>query len=261
MKKQIYGSLFLAMMFGQIQAQTSFFVKPMINNKIDFSSSSPRKFTDFVFNSSPFFHYNNKEVNTTGLNSIDLGLGFGVLLSKKHLVELDFNTDATGSGYEIHFQYKNLDGAYYPTSRKYINGKGLNRLSLQYSYLSSSKFHYIIGMSLGFKPPSKIGKLDPTYSEIKEIADNVFLSQESWGVGFNRFNFYLTAGIGRDFYFKDFYLISFDVIINKGFSLISGTGTEITIIDNGAIKKIITLLIVKGLESIFKYREEYNYIL
>ncbi len=246
------------MMFGQLYAQTSFFVKPMLNNKIDFGSSSPRRFDNYAFNSNPLFHYDNKTVITTGLNSIDLGIGLGAIFRKKHLIELDFNTDATGSGNEIYFEYKNIDGSYYQTSRKNIYGKAINRLSIQYSYLAASKFHYTIGMSFGFKQPSAIGRLDAELYKTEEIADNVFFTQEIWGIGINRFNFYLTAGVGRDFYCKKLYLFSFDILFNKGFSLISGAGTEIIIVDNGIVKRHNFMSYSKGTGLYFQLSRRFQ---
>lgn len=230
------GVFLILMMFGRVFAQTSYFIKPMINNKIDFASSSVRRFDDKVFNSSQYYDYDNKSILFSGLNSIDFGIGIGAEFNKRHIIELIFNTDATGSGHRIYYNYKNLDGGLYPTDRSNIYGKGINRLSMQYSYLGISKFHYIVGASFGFKPPSALGKLDPSYNSEIEVAENVYLSQETWGLGFNKTNIYLTAGIGRDFFYKEKYLISFDVILNKGFSLISGTATDIRITENGATK-------------------------
>lgn len=228
--------LFCLMMFEHVLAQTSFFVKPMINNKIDFASSSTRHFDDYVFNSSPYYHYNNKAVITSGLNSIDLGLGIGALIHEHHLVELDFNTDATGAGYRLYFDKKSLDETYYSADRVYIDGRGINRLSLQYSYIGTRKFHYILGLAFGYKRPAPAGKIDPSFSGDVEVAENVILSQESFGFGYNTKNIYLTVGIGRDFNYKKTYLFSLDIIVNKGFALISSTHTNITISDNGIVK-------------------------
>lgn len=228
--------LVFLMMFVRLHAQTSFFIKPMMNNKIDFASNSGRRFDDYVYNNNPYYHYNNKAIITTGLNSIDLGLGIGALMHNRHLVEFDFNTDATGAGYRIYFDKKSLEETYYNADRMYIDGRGINRLSLQYSYLGSHKLHYIVGLAFGYKRPSPIGKIDPSFFGDVEVAENVILSQESWSFGYNTKNIYLTAGFGRDFNYKKTYLFSLDIILNKGFALISSTNTSITVNDNGIVK-------------------------
>jgi hypothetical protein len=224
------------MMFVRVNAQTSFFIKPMMNNKIDFASNSGSRFDDYVYNNSPYYIYNNKAIITAGLNSIDLGLGIGTLIRKRHLLELDLNTDATGAGYRIYFEKKSFEGTYNDVDRMYIDGRGINRLSLQYSYLGSHKLHYILGLAFGYKRPSPPGKIDPIFFGDVEVAENVILSQESFGFGYNTKNIYLTVGVGRDFNYKKTYLFSLDIILNKGFSLISSTHTNITIYNNGILK-------------------------
>jgi len=228
--------LVFLMMFVRLHAQTSFFIKPMMNNKIDFASNSGRRFDDYVYNNSPYYHYNNKAIITSGLNSIDLGLGIGALIHKRHLLELDLNTDATGAGCKVYFDSKSLEGTYNDVDRTYIDGRGINRLSLQYSYLGSHKLHYIVGLAFGYKRSSPTGKIDPIFFGDVEVAENVILSQESFGFGYNTKNIYLTAGVGRDFNYKKTYLFSLDIILNKGFALISSTHTNITINDNGIVK-------------------------
>jgi hypothetical protein len=227
--------LVFLMMFVRLRAQTSLFIKPMMNNKIDFASNSGSRFDDYVYNNSPYYHYNNKAIITSGLNSIDLGLGIGAWIRKRHLFELYLNTDATGAGYRVYFDKKSLEGTYHNADRMYIDGRGINRLSLQYAYLGSHKIHYIVGLAFGYKRPAPSGKIDPSFFDDVLVAENVILSQESFGFGYNTKNIYLTAGIGRDFNYKKTYLFSLDIIVNKGFALISSTHTNITINDNGIV--------------------------
>jgi len=246
-------------LIGQFFAQTTYYVKPMINTKISLASNSPRRFDDEVFNSNPYYIYDNKSLIFSGLNNFDFGIGIGLAHRKKHSFEMCFNTDGTGSGFRLYYNYKSSNNEFYQTDRMYIYGKAINRISLNYTYLKSNKYHFSIGLSYGFKPPSLPGKLDQSYYENVVVSENVIMSQEVWVVGFNRSNFYTSFGFGRDFFSKKKYLFSFDLLLVKGYNLISGVATTITIYNNGNKTANNYLSYSKGSGIYFQLSRRFTY--
>lgn len=224
-------------------SQNNFFLRPTVNFKTNFSSSDPFVFSDYAFNPSPYFFYNNKQVCLpTGLN---LGLSAGYIMPNKRLMfEVGVQGDESQSGMTLHFVNTNVGNYYYNNSAKSISGLNFIRYSLQCAvklkeFKKKSSSYLVLGLDYAHAKNRGGQIISSSLSGALQVDDNVHLSYSNNLTQDNASNILIHTGIHSIVYLSNKYLFDFGIFYMYGFRSMSSMNTAVNILgNNGLIKSI-----------------------
>ncbi len=246
------------LLFGNAISQTTFYVRPIIENKIFIGNISYGVFDPIIIQNKPFDNpyisvRNNKYFTAPVFN---LGINLGVNFSDKHLLELMFGTDAAGNRLDMRFLV--LGGSSLPQvdegyvqSRAYRSG-GINyyRMGVNYHYRITHNFQKSnLGISTGagllFNPNVEFAKgpysiITDWYSYLDgnpaTLIDNVrFESIETKQYAVGRWGSFMCLGVYADLWMFKTYLFSMNLYYLQSFKIMEITDYELIFDDNGVI--------------------------
>jgi hypothetical protein len=264
-KKLFYILIFISL-FGQLMAQTNFYLRPTIDYKYNISSTSnygiraSGGFSD-KFAGNPYFEIDNKVFSKT--TAIQMGCTFGVNLNKKKLIEIGWTLDGAGS--QIATNGLSLTNFQNPNTVNYYsayNGNAFSyslithRFQLQYYGIISKistkniKNYFNGGLGLVFNPSAANPKKNsPAFienfggfvdSSSFGSSDSTFFlitREEHTTLPTNRFGFCINLGISTDFYNdKEKYLFSVTIFYLKGFKNLLVINNLFNVLDDGVNK-------------------------
>ncbi len=200
--------LFISLTFGQVFAQKSFFIRPIIESKTSFGSSSWHK-TSFMnmpyFGDAPFVLQSKDLIWQNNLSPIHIGLGFGYNFpNEKISVECDFSQDGTQSGYQLFSNKYDPEFGYGAGILGSHAGISFTRITLQFmaQCFETKKqmftIHFFGGISYGMT-----GGGDPLKNLIPEqttmqIEPNTYLEVNSGLYSLNERAFFWQLGIAGE---------------------------------------------------------------
>lgn len=232
-------------MIGQSFAQSSkmsFFIRPLLETKLDFASSNDYKFTDKVFQFDDRFEYDNIMIKPLKYYSINAGLFVGLKTkNKKHIIELGIEGDGTQSGYYLNFKTMNQEtpNNYYSTQTMLITGIGFNRFTLQHAYLlnkntrKSNKYYFNSGLSLGFKAPKDF-KQTSSGSYLVDT-DTYIVVVDNLDISTRLKYLFGQIGLSGEMHINKKYWFDFSIFVNKKigrrYNFISNLRTSVTVVE------------------------------
>jgi len=270
----------LIWMFGQASAQTFFYIKPTIDMKNYVSSTyglgfnSILRFSDQLA-TNPYFQANNLVMSLR--SNIQIGFYAGAnFRDGKHLIEVGWNQDATGSALETSFfalRHGNYTGV--NPDVKGFNDFGTTtkstlftqRFTVQYSRLLNAysrhknKLYFNVGSGIVFNPSGtgyrrrNVSIGEPSLFE--GIGDSISMTYLDSNITmpmrrhliypYYKFAGFLSIGMMADFRTKkEKYLFSATLMYVQGFKVLEQTVHEFTINDNGDIKEYAYATVSKG---------------
>jgi hypothetical protein len=225
-------------------SQNIFFLRPNVNFKTNFSSADPFLFSDYAFNPSPYFYYNNKQVCLpTGLN---LGLSAGYIMPNKRLIfEVGVQGDESQSGMTLHFVNTNVGTYYYNNSAKSISGLNFIRYSLQCAvklkeFKKKSSSYFVLGFDYAHAKNRGGQIITSSLSGASQVDDNVYLSYSNNLTQDNASNVLIHAGINSTIYLSNKYLFDLGIFYMYGFRSMSSMNTDVNILNNSGLVKSIS---------------------
>ncbi len=266
--KKTYSFILLSCLFGYAYTQTSFYIKPTLNNKIFISNVNNLFSLHTIENSidnnsfleNPYFKAINVKFSTRP--NYNFGLYFGVSLkNKKHLFEIGITEDATGSYFKSQYmEYKKLtinDSLivhYSQNELGYSSSLFTYRYSLKYCLrLNKAMNKNIIsyatiggGIIINRRYPNQediqFSNFKPTYSH--EFAGNKYIDENTYiykrydyGYATIKYSGYINIGISTDFYSKKGkQILSASLYYLHGFKPIELSYHDIYIMDKGVRK-------------------------
>lgn len=224
----------LICLFGQLFAQTSYYLKPTLDNKIYIGNADNLFGGLHVIENSPD---NNSFLENQYFKAINIkfssracynfGLHFGISLkNKKHLIELGFTQDATGTQFKNQFMEYKIVSVNGTLTKQFSQDQLVSassfftfRYHLQYGLKlnNSQSSHFVVYTLIGggiiqnrgYPSPEEIESLniDPAYTQ--EFVGNLYLNENTYiykmsnyGYAINRFSGYFNVGVSTDIYTK-----------------------------------------------------------
>lgn len=276
------------MLFGKSAfSQTTFFISPLINYKVQLSSYSVHQYfgtyySEYTYlgHQNPYYTFKAKKIS--GRPSINIGIRAGLTLAnKKHLVYLEWSQDEAGTmSKTTSLQTPNYYGApnLIPTYPVYTNGTryfqsgfAYDRLSLGYGIRLTkektlTKIYFITDFSIIFGGKNRATwyyEMDSTantstyyYNDAKEVSTEI--TAYHWGRTSALLGIGIKTDIGAKFKGKEHYLFSLEVNYRQGFQPIGGSISTTHIEDNGKIIAFANELITKGSGIYFQISRKFQ---
>lgn len=229
--------LIFILLIGQSFAQSTFYLKPTISFKGQFTSSAPTSFESSVFNPSNSFSYQNKTVILPkNFSPLLLGLSLGIKIKNNSLIEIGINQDESACGSKISFtSYEPVFGTYSDSKIKYHKGNSFGRYFVQTSFLlnkksRNNKLFFDFGIGLAFR----VGGISTEKSQFDEYS--VLLNENYFTLKINSFvvknqykSFLYNFGITDDISIKGKYIGSISLFYSKSKSILNTVKSDISI--------------------------------
>lgn len=230
------------MLAVQLNAQLTFYVKPIVDIKASVSSSKPFGFSDYAINPSSYYFYDNKAIYLTPGFSFGFNLGLKSK-NKKFTLELGFLDDATQSGHVVNLISTNNGVNYYDGSFTYTDGRRFQKFILQTTvklktFRNNSSISAVFGYSYSYRKANQIGLISYNESNTYTVDYNATMTYKSGLVVYRLDNHFLNLGISSEIYSKTKYLFDISFFYDDGFDEMSSVYGDITINENNASKKI-----------------------
>lgn len=262
------------MLIGQnVVAQSTFFVTPLINYKIEFCSyPSDQRFGNLYSEQSffgiqnPYYSFEAKKASTRP--AINIGLRVGASFrGHKHILHLEWSQDGAGTmGKTSQLTTTNLEGSnIVPEYSNYINGIGYyqtgfayNRISLAYGVrLTQEKYLCKLYLTTDFSTVfgdensmNKYYEQSPTSTSVYYHNNAKHLSTEinsyHFGVVSSLIGIGVKGDIGVKIKDKSLYLFSAEVNYRQGFKVIGSSLHTTRILDNNEVIGFSNELVTKG---------------
>jgi len=225
------------MTFAQLNAQMSFFIRPLVNFKADVSSSKGLGFSDYVMDVSNYYKYDNIAIHPL-FNGLDIGVAAGIVSkSGKYIFEIGLNGDETQSGYIMHVIKTNEnDLSFYQSELSDISGRAFPKIIIQNSlrlrkFKNQSNLNLLFGLGYGYKKEHMLGHFN-YFSDHAQVDNNTYLEVESDLAVFTLQNYFLHFGLSSELHFKNKYFFDVNVFYSHGFREMSVVSTKVTIHDD-----------------------------
>ena len=226
-------------------SQMSFYIKPAIASKINFISSDFRKFSttrNLHFNTENFNYKNNNFLFSSKTIIASYGISFGLESnSKKNSFELGIIKDQYAFNYSLipFSKFENYNNNY-TFVFNYWKINISNNLYLFNKKNLKSSFSYGINLNIISTYSNQYHK--NLVTENITINDSTNLTLETSILGVNKKTLSLNIGFSNDLYFKQKYILTFDVYLNKnlGRNLINEVTSNI-LTSNSYEKKMYTI--------------------
>jgi hypothetical protein len=232
--------LIFILLIGHSFAQSTFYLKPTISFKGQFTSSTPTSFESSVFNSNNYFSYENRTVILPKkFSPLLVGLSLGIKVKSDFLIEIGINQDESVCGAKINFNnYESISGTYTDSKIKYFKGNSFGRYYIQSSFLldkinQNNKLFFDFGLGLAFR----VGGISTEKSQFDEYSvlldENYSILEINSYVGKNQYkSFLFNFGLTDDISIQGKYIGSISLFYSKSKSILNTVISEITVNSN-----------------------------
>jgi hypothetical protein len=228
---------------GSVLAQSSFYIKPSINLKSNFSSTSQSRFFNNTFPDNPYLVTKNKVL--TPLKNVNFGLSAGYFNSNLNLsIDVGYSTDECSTFITEHFYSYNTTEQKFNEQNLYfgyfllVHNFGIN----VYQYYENDWF-----VGLGLRMLRSSANFSPGLNTIDnfsissiDLDTNKTLSIDRSIIASRRATFNLQFILGKKLTIKDIYLFDLELIVSKSFNHLIYSVNNYSISDNGFDKTYMT---------------------
>lgn len=234
----------------QLNAQLSFYIKPVIDFKIDVSSAKAFGFSDKILNTNPYYSYDNMAFRNP-FHGLSLGAMFGAKTKNgKYNFEIGLCNDETQSGFKV--TTNSFNGTYnYQSSFGVIDGRSFTRVAFQgaaklYQFKNKSNVSFIVGFSFSPRQSTFQNHVLNQDGFTTRVGENTFMDYSSSLYIGNMKNMFLNFGFSSEIYSKNKYLFDLNIFYNQGFHYMTQVQTSIKIYDNTSSNENKYLSLSKG---------------
>ncbi|MCC7453116.1 MAG: hypothetical protein IT222_03030 [Crocinitomix sp.] len=240
--------LIIGCWIGHVNAQSAFYLKPSLNIKSNFTSTSQSIFSNH-FPSNPYLTSKNRALSP--FKNINIGLGIGYTNEQlKFRAEFSYLTDEVSTMITEHFYgYNDFDQRFTAQNLRFQYALLTHNFGLNF-YRFSSKNAFIgfgVRYILSSNPSTNgLNIIDNYGINAIQIDSSSFLSINRTIVASNKNTVGLQVSFGQEISVKGIYLFDFEAKISKNFNHLIYTVNDYSISINGDSKTYSVLNFGKG---------------